>query len=196
MQHLVYLHGFLSSPKSEKAQQTLAYAKRQFPALNIYIPQLPGDINAAVRKIEVLMASLPANGARIGFIGSSMGGFLATYILEKYADTFNAKAVLVNPAVTPYELLADYIGEHQNPYTQERFTISSNSIKSLRTYSRNAISNAYRYQVMLQTEDETLDYRLAVAKYAGANMIIEPGGNHSFEGYTQHLRQIFTFLRQ
>jgi len=194
MQHLVYLHGFLSSPQSEKAQQTLAYAKRHLPALNVYTPQLPGDINCAVRKIEALVVSLPST--RIGFIGSSMGGFLSTYILEKYADKFDAKAVLINPAVAPYELLADYIGEHQNPYTQERFTINPDSIKSLRAFSSDTISQANRYQVMLQTEDETLDYRLAVAKYSKANLIIEPGGNHSFEGYTQHLEQMFAFLRQ
>jgi predicted esterase YcpF (UPF0227 family) len=193
MQHVIYLHGFLSSPKSEKAQQTLAYVKRHLPALNLYIPQLPGNIDRAVNTIETLLDSLPS--AKLGFIGSSMGGFLSTYMMEKYANKFDAKVVLINPAVAPYELLADYIGEHQNPYTQERFFISPQSIVSLHKYRPKKLSQLHRYQVMLQTEDETLDYRLAKAYYAGANVLIEKGGDHSFQAYEQHLGQIFTFLR-
>jgi predicted esterase YcpF (UPF0227 family) len=193
MQHVIYLHGFLSSPQSEKAQQTLAYVKRHLPALNLYIPQLPGNIDRAVNKIETLLDSLPS--AKLGFIGSSMGGFLSTYMMEQYANKFDAKAVLINPAVAPYELLSDYIGEHQNPYTQERFVISPQSIASLHHYHHKNLSQLHRYQVMLQTEDETLDYRLAEAYYAGANVLIEKGGDHSFQGYEKHLAQIFAFLR-
>lgn len=193
MQHVVYLHGFLSSPQSEKAQQTRAYVKRYLPALNLHIPQLPGNIDCAVNKIETLLNSLP--GAKLGFIGSSMGGFLSTYMMEQYANKFDAKAVLINPAVAPYALLADYVGEHQNPYTQERFVISPQSIASLHKYRPKHLSQLHRYQVMLQTKDETLDYRLAEAYYAGANVLIEKGGDHSFKGYEQHLAQIFAFLR-
>lgn len=193
MQHLVYLHGFLSSPQSEKAQQTRAYVKRHLPALNLHIPQLLGNIDRAVTKIETLLDSLPS--AKLGFIGSSMGGFLSTYMMEQYANKFDAKAVLINPAVAPYELLADYVGEHQNPYTKERFVISPQSIASLHKYCPTRLSQLHRYQVMLQTADETLDYRLAEAYYAGAHLCIEQGGDHSFQAYEQHLGQIFTFLR-
>lgn len=193
MQHLIYLHGFLSSPQSEKAQQTLAFAKRHYPALNIYVPQLSGNIGKAILSIEAIIATLPCKPLR--FIGSSMGGFLSTHFVEKYADTYGAKAVLVNPAVKPHELMNDYMGLHVNPYSQEQFSVHKQSIDMLRSLEVIAPRHPENYKVLLQTEDETLDYALAVAKYQGANMTIEQGGNHSFVGYEDHLPAIFDFLR-
>lgn len=206
MQHLVYLHGFLSSPQSQKAQQTLQYAKRHFPSLNMYVPQLPGDITKAVLLIDNLLATLPLHNT--GFIGSSMGGFLSTYCIEKYyaqAPTIAAsyssqrkiacpKAVLVNPAVTPFELLSDYMGQHVNPYTNETFHILPQHIATLKALYRNNLMVPSCYKVLLQTGDETLDYSLAAKKYAESNLVIEKGGDHSFVDYEKHLSRIFNFL--
>jgi predicted esterase YcpF (UPF0227 family) len=192
MQHLVYLHGFLSSPQSEKAQQTKAFAAKHYPYLNLHIPQLSGDIVKAVDKIDALLNTLPQG--KLAFIGSSMGGFLSTYFVEKYASKFDARAVLINPAVAPYNLLSDYIGDHQNPYSQERFTIAPQSIKNIHDYYVATLNHPSRFKVLLQTDDETLDYRLAVEYYRGANMTIETGGNHSFVNYERHLADIFAFL--
>lgn len=189
MQHLVYFHGFLSSPQSVKAQQTLAFVKQHFPSLNIYTPQLPGDIARAVHMVDCLMKTLPKR--KVGFIGSSMGGYLATYFCEKYGG----KAVLVNPAVRPFELLADYIGYHTNPNTGEKFSIHQGHIKHLKALDINCLSKPEAYKVLLQTGDETLDYKDAVQKYLGANMFIENGGDHSFVGYHKHLADIFKYLQ-
>ncbi|WP_371196191.1 YqiA/YcfP family alpha/beta fold hydrolase [Glaciecola sp. SC05] len=193
MQHVIYLHGFLSSPHSVKAQQTLAFVRRCYPALNMHVPQLSGDIVKAISMIESIVATLPERPLR--FIGSSMGGFLSTYFVEKYANKQGAKAVLVNPAVTPHKLLNDFIGEHINPYSQERFTITHDAIGILRSLEVQKLEHIQSYKVLLQTADETLDYRLAEAKYKGADMTIEQGGNHSFIDYDKHLPQIFEFLR-
>lgn len=189
MQHLIYLHGFLSSPQSEKAQQTLAFAKKHYPSLNVHIPQLLGNIDKAVKQIDALASSLAPHSLR--FIGSSMGGYLSTYALEKYGG----KAVLVNPAVEPFHLLEDYMGMHINPYTGEKFAIHSGTIAKLKNIYCDTIKQPKAYKVLLQTEDETLDYRLAVAQYKGADIAIEEGGNHSFVDYRKHLPSIFAFLR-
>lgn len=189
MQHLVYLHGFLSSPQSLKAQQTLRFVKQHFPALNLHVPQLPGDIQKAVRVVDNLLRTLPQG--RVGFIGSSMGGYLSTYAVEKYGG----KAVLVNPAVTPFLLLSSYIGRHVNPYTGEVFSIHAGHINKLKSMYAQKLNNPQAYKVLLQTLDETLDYRQALQKYEGANIVLEHGGDHSFMGYETHLAKIFEFLR-
>ncbi len=189
MYHFVYLHGFLSSPASEKARSTMAYLKRHYPAMRVYVPQLPGNIQEAVKIIDNLMMTIKSGKLR--FIGSSMGGFLSTYCVEKYGG----KAVLINPAVEPYHLLSDYMGAHLNPYTGERFTIHSGHLQLLREIDTPVIKQAKNYFVLLQTGDETLDYRMALAKYRGAKIQLESGGDHSFQGYENHLTDIFSFLR-
>jgi hypothetical protein len=196
MHHLVYLHGFLSSPKSLKAQNTLAFVKKHYPNINVHIPQLPGDIAKAFAVINRLLITLPMN--RTGFIGSSMGGFLSTYFVEKYAvqtgPTGLPKAVLINPAVEPFELLGDYIGQHVNPYTNEVFNIQQQHINMLRQLYVDTLSCPQRYNVLLQKGDETLDYKLAAAKYASSYLHIEEGGDHSFVGYERYLPDILQFL--
>lgn len=195
MHHLVYLHGFLSSPQSLKAQNTLAYAQQYYPSLNVHIPELPGDITKAVAIVDNLLRTLPIN--RTGFIGSSMGGYLSTYCIEKYAaaNSFSLpKAVLINPAVEPFRLLADYMGQHLNPYTNEIFYVHQQHITMLKDLYVNTLQDPLRYKVLLQKEDETLDYRLAAHKYAMSNLTLENGGDHSFIDYERHLPDIFSFL--
>lgn len=196
MHHLVYLHGFLSSPQSVKAQSTLAFAKQYFPSLNVHIPELPGDISKVVGIIDSLLRTLPIT--RTGFIGSSMGGYLSTYFMEKYAIQANScrfpKAVLVNPAVEPFTLLTDYMGQHLNPYTNEVFYVNPHHITMLKRLFVNTLRDPLRYKVLLQKEDETLDYTLAAKKYVKSTLTIEEGGNHSFVDYESHLPDIFRFL--
>lgn len=201
MQHLVYLHGFLSSKKSQKAQQTLAFATKHFPALNVHVPELSGNIHKTKQAIDALMNTLEPS--QVGFIGSSMGGFLSTYCLEAFCmKNFSylngkqnqARAVLINPAVTPVELLANYMGKHINPYTGEVFYIHNQHLTTLSKMHQTKLNHPQNYKVLLQTDDETLDYKLAEEKYKGANLVIEEGGNHSFVNYSSHLPNIFQFL--
>lgn len=193
MQHLVYLHGFLSSAQSEKAQLTLAFAKKHYPALNVHIPELPGDIGKAVKIVDGLLRTLPIH--QVGLIGSSMGGYLASYALEKYSDNDNgAKAVLINPAVEPFALLADYLGMHTNPYTGEKFFVTHQHLSKLQQIYVANLARPKQYKVLVQSGDETLDFNLAANKYAQSNLLIEQGGNHSFVGYQTHLSDIFSFL--
>ena len=119
-----------------------------------------------------------------------MGGFLSTYLVEKYGG----KAVLINPAVRPFDLLKDTLGEHLNPYTNKRFTLQERHIQQLHDLNVNSLKRASNYWVMLQTADETLDYRQAELKYADSKLTIEQGGDHSFQGYQKHLPEIFEFL--
>lgn len=198
MKHIIYLHGFLSSPKSAKATETLDYFTKYHPEVPLHIPTLSGKPSSAVKVVEQVIHGIvssndtdkdtPFNDLR--FVGSSMGGYLSTYFVE----TFGGKAVLINPAVEPFKLLSEYFGEHINPYTNELFDVDQGSVEQLIELNRPVLANDPKYLVYLQTGDETLDYRLAKAKYGVERCVIEDGGNHSFVGFRNHLRSIADFL--
>jgi predicted esterase YcpF (UPF0227 family) len=187
---VIYLHGFLSSPQSLKAAQSLEYVRAHHPDLTIEIPQLANYPNDALAIIEKLVAE--HKGKKLRFIGSSLGGFLSTFMVEKYSG----KAVLINPAVRPFELLVDFLGEHINPNTQQPFLLEKKHIDELRQLDTPTLSSTSDYWVLLQTADETLDYRQAETKYQDYKLSIEQGGDHSFQDFQRFLPDIFSFLLQ
>ncbi|WP_421133544.1 YqiA/YcfP family alpha/beta fold hydrolase [Alteromonas sp. A079] len=191
MSHVLYLHGFLSSPQSVKAQATKSYFDRFHPEVTLHIPELSNYPSKIEHQLLSLIAQTPElveNGLKL--IGSSMGGYLSTYLVEK----FGGKAVLINPAVQPYKLLHGFIGEHVNPYTQARFEIVESDLGVIEALDVPELKHQDAYRVMLQTNDETLDYRQAQQKYASSSLLIEKGGDHSFIGYEKHLPDIAAFL--
>ncbi|NVK55224.1 MAG: esterase YqiA [Alteromonadaceae bacterium] len=192
MNCILYLHGFLSSPHSIKAQQTRAYLHNQQPDIEFICPELSNSPSELANQLNDLITQHPKmlnEGLRV--IGSSMGGYLATWLVEQYGG----RAVLINPAVKPFELLQGYLGEHENPYTNKRFVLRHDDIEHIRNFYQPELVNPQRYQVLLQTGDETLDYRQAAEHYKGVSMCIENGGDHSFVGYEDHLPDILRFLR-
>ncbi len=191
MSEVLYLHGFLSSPQSVKAQSTLSWFASHHPDTKMHVPQLSNSPNKVKQQLDDYLQKHPSitrDGLRV--IGSSMGGYLASHLVEQYGG----RAVLVNPAVRPYELLLGFLGEHTNPYTQEKFSLVNDDMHILKTLDTPTIKCLQNYMVLLQTGDETLDYRQAQQKYQGAQLHIEPGGDHSFVGYEQHLPAIARFL--
>lgn len=113
-------------------------------------------------------------------------------MVEKYSG----KAVLINPAVRPFELLEDFLGEHVNPYTQQHFLLENQHIDELRKLDTPTLKATSDYWALLQTEDETLDYRQAENKYQNYKLTIEQGGDHSFQDFQRFLPEIFRFLLQ
>ena len=191
MQYVViYLHGFLSSPQSKKALQTLEFVRTNYPDLILEIPQLANYPNDAVTIIEQKVAE--HRGKKLRFIGSSLGGFLSTFMVEKHSG----KAVLINPAVRPFELLVDFLGEHTNPHTQQLFLLENKHIDELRHLDTPTLKPESDYWVLLQTEDEALDYRQAETKYQDYKLSVEDGGDHSFQNFQRFLPDIFRFLLQ
>lgn len=186
--NLIYLHGFLSSPQSVKARQTLDFVTQHYPQLDITVPELspyPDEVEQQLVALAQQKSDKP-----LRFIGSSMGGFLSTFLVER----FGGKAVLINPAVRPYVLLKDYLGEHQNPYTGRRFTLVEAHMDMLRALDCPTLKQPDHYWTLLQTGDETLDYREAEQKYQGGKLTIEQGGDHSFQHFERYLPDILAFL--
>ena len=170
--------------------QTLEFVTSQYPDLTIEIPQLANYPQAAADVIESVVKK--HQGKSLRFIGSSLGGFLSTYMREKYGG----KAVLINPAVRPFELLIDYLGAHVNPNTQIPFTLETKHLEELIRLDTPKVTTKDNYWVLLQTADETLDYKQAETKYQGCKMTIEQGGDHSFQYFQRFLPDIFRFLLQ
>ncbi len=125
-----------------------------------------------------------------GIVGSSLGGFYATYLSQKY----QIPAVLINPAVAPYRLLQNYLGWNRNYHTQQRFLLQSHHIDELKALEPKQINQPGLLRVLLQTADETLDYTWAEAYYQGCDLHIEQGGSHAFENFSLHCSDILGFL--
>jgi hypothetical protein len=127
----------------------------------------------------------------LNYIGSSLGGYYATYLAEKYSGS----AVLVNPAVKPYETLRAYLGKNKFYFDEGEWDFDESHIQQLEQMKVDSITDADRYLVLLQTGDETLDYREAESKYRDSRCIIEQGGDHSFVGLERFIPQIMQFCR-
>jgi len=188
MPTLLYLHGFNSSPESKKAQQTQRWFEQNAAQIEFLCPSLPPYADAAIRLLEELVTDRRPD--TVSVIGNSMGGFFATYLVEKYS----LKAVLVNPAVSPDRGLQDWLGENTNYHTGEKWLFESQHIDEYRRRDPLEIKNKNNYLVLLQSGDEVLDYRDAQQRYSGCKIILESGGDHSFIDYDQHLKNIHQFL--
>ncbi|MDX1490892.1 MAG: YqiA/YcfP family alpha/beta fold hydrolase [Pseudohongiellaceae bacterium] len=187
--YLLYLHGFNSSPLSYKARATFDYWLKAGAANEIAVPELPYSPAAAM---EILRDIVERQSKPVVVIGSSLGGYYATYLAEQY----RLRGVFVNPAVNPVERWEDHLGEHINYYSGRRHTITREHIAELAALDTPTLSHPENYMLLAQTGDQTLDYRLAVDKYVNGTNIIQEGGNHAFEAYEEMLPQIYRFLMQ
>lgn len=187
---VIYIHGFLSSPQSHKAQLTADYFQRMHPGVRFLVPDMPNNPAGAFARLDQLVREeLAQRPAQLALIGSSLGGFFASVLAERY----NLRAVLINPAVRPHERGKEFLGDYHNPYTQAPFSVSQQDVDCLAELAPAQITPE-RYWLMVQEGDETLDYRLAVAAYAGSQQLVEPGGDHSFVDFERHLPAIVEFL--
>ncbi len=189
MPTLVYVHGFLSSPQSHKAQITQRWLSEQAAPIDyrcLHLSPYPETTQAQLRQ---LMESL--RGQQVGYVGSSLGGFWSTWLVENYGH----KAVLINPSVRPHQLVDRVAGEIQhNYYTDESYEMTTAHGEQFRQAYPEQLKDLDRYWLMVQTGDETLDYRLAVERYRGCQQLVEQGGDHSFQGYEEKLPAIIQVL--
>lgn len=189
---LLYLHGFNSSPGSAKAQQMADWVARHRPDIELLIPAQPNTPAAAWAAIEqTIEEAVVRHGQRLrlGAVGSSLGGFMATRVSELYG----CRAALINPAVRPHELLCDYLGPQTNPYTDERYELLPRHMDELQGLAV-PVTAPGRLWVLQQQEDEVLDYRKTLAEYRFARLSLECGGNHAFMGFERYPAQIVRFL--
>lgn len=186
---LIYIHGFNSSALSHKGQQLARWCKLHRPDIEPLLPTLAPHPLPAMQQLTSLVKQYQ-NTHRIGVVGSSLGGYFATWLNFSYS----LPAVVVNPAVAPYLLLKDHLGAQQNPYTGERYLLEDVHMTQLRQFEVEQIREPHRVWLLQQQGDEVLDHRQAVVKYRDCKQTIEPGGCHAFTGFERFCAPIITFL--
>ena len=183
---MIYLHGFNSSARSNKARLLGEYLGQRGLSHRYASPSLPHRPTQAIAMAEAAMAGRP--GSEVCFVGSSLGGFYATHLAEKH----QARAVLINPAIDPHIGLRAYLGSQRNLYTGEKYQLTEATLREWQDLGVPRITPD-RYLLLVETGDEVLDYRLAVDFYAGARQVVVEGGDHSLQSYPRHLPAILEF---
>jgi predicted esterase YcpF (UPF0227 family) len=181
---IVYLHGFNSSPQSHKSQLLGRYLAQRGLASQYACPTLPPHASVAIREIEKLIGG----SSSLCFVGSSLGGFYATYLAEKH----DAKAVLINPAIDPHVGLRAYLGAQKNLHTGEPYELTEAHLEEWQRLFVPRITPS-RYWLIVETGDEVLDYRKAVERYSGARQTVIEGGDHSLQCFPGHMQAIVQF---
>ncbi len=181
---IAYIHGFNSSPASFKATLLRAEITRRAPQAVFIAPQLPHSPAAAAGLLENLARTHP----RMVLVGSSLGGYYATWLAEKFA----LRAVLLNPAVRPYELLAGHIGRQKNLHTGEEYDFTAQHVAQLQSLEVDVIT-PQRYLLLAARDDEVLDYRMAVARYRDARQIVIDGGDHGLSNFADYVGTVLDF---
>lgn len=186
---ILYLHGFRSAPASIKARALKARMVERGLADRFWCEQLPVSPRAAIALVEDEIARARAAGLEPTVVGSSLGGYYATWLAERH----ELRAVLVNPAVVAPLSLEAYVGIQDNLYTGERFAFTRGHIDELRAIEVPRITRPERFWLMVETGDEVLDYRHAVDKYAGARQTVLEGGDHGFSRWTDYLDEVIAY---
>jgi predicted esterase YcpF (UPF0227 family) len=184
--HILYLHGFRSSPRSAKARIVQARMEALGRAHELICPQLPASPKAAM---ELVLTLAERHADRIAIVGSSLGGFYATWLAER----FGCRAVLINPAVDPLKDLDKHVGVTTQWHSSEPFEFKREYIDELAALKVERITQPERYLLLAATGDEVLDYRDMVAHYAGAHQHVIDGSDHAVSEFAQYVDEALDF---
>ncbi|EPL04562.1 YqiA/YcfP family alpha/beta fold hydrolase [Pseudomonas sp. CF161] len=182
---ILYIHGFNSAPASQKACQLSSVMSTLGLSDQLRVPALHHHPREAMVQLEQAIAEL----GRPLLVGSSLGGYYATHLAERHG----LKALLVNPAVSPHRMFDGYLGTQKNLYTDETWELTHDHVAALAELEVPPPQDPQRYQVWLQTGDETLDYRSAQLYYRACALRIQAGGDHGFQGFAGQLPALLSF---
>jgi predicted esterase YcpF (UPF0227 family) len=182
---ILYIHGFNSSPLSKKATQLSEVMERLGLSDQWRVPALHHHPREAIGQLEQAITEL----GRPLLVGSSLGGYYATHLAERHG----LKALLINPAVSPHKLFDGQLGPQKNLYSDETWELTLDHVAALAELEVPAPRDPQRYQVWLQTADETLDYRHAQQYYRACALRIQAGGDHGFQGFAGQLPALLSF---
>lgn len=183
---ILYLHGFNSSPQSAKAKHLKQYLEDSGRSGEFLCPQLPHRPNLAIAVAEAELERLAQK--QITLVGSSLGGFYATWLAEKHG----LRTVLINPAIDPHLGLRSYLGAQRPFHGGEGYELTGRHLDEWQALVVTEV-HPERYLLLVETGDEVLDYRKAVRKYLGATQVVAQGGDHSLASFPDHIPLILKF---
>lgn len=184
---ILYLHGFRSSPKSFKARVVGKRMEQLGRAAELICPQLPASPTAAIALIHTLIDRYPPH--ELAVIGSSLGGYYATWLAEK----IGCRAVLLNPAIAPLKDLDAHVGVTTAYHSSEPFEFKREYIDQLRALAVAKITRPERYFLIAASGDEVLDYRDMVGHYAGARQHVIDGSDHAISEFPAYVDEVLAF---
>lgn len=184
--HIVYLHGFLSSPTTVKAQALADHLAAQGALGQFLAPTLPVEPDAAIHTAEA--ALMECIDEPVLLVGSSLGGFYATWLAQKW----NAPAVVINPAVRPDLSLQRYAGVQTHYVTGEQVLVRPEYFEQLGRY-RVSAPDPDRFWLLCAQDDEVLDSSEMVSHYVGCKQTVTRTGGHTFADFAQYLPDILAF---
>lgn len=185
--HVLYLHGFRSSPRSFKARVVGDRMKALGRANELICPQLPASPKEAMALVLTLVERYPAD--QLAVIGSSLGGFYATWLAER----LGCRAALLNPSVDPLKNLEKHVGVTTEYHSDKPFEFKPEYIDELRALKVERITKPERYFLLAATGDEVLDYRDMVARYDGAKQHVIEGSDHAISEFPQYVDEVLDF---
>lgn len=187
--HLLYLHGFRSSPQSAKARLVAERVRARHPGVHWWCPQLPASPREAAELIAQGIAGWPH--AQMAVIGSSLGGYYATWVAERQG----CRAVVLNPAVDPARDLAAQVGPQTAWHDpREQFLFRHEYVSELRALQAGPLTEPGRYLAVIAQGDEVLDWREMAARYAGAHVRLLAGSDHALSDFAEYLDEVLAFV--
>jgi len=185
VKRVIYIHGFNSSEKSYKAQQFASWIAVSFPNIEYVTPRLHYDPRVAMTQLIQLIDKNTV------LLGSSLGGYYAIYLSQLY----NIRAVVINPAIKPYELLADYLGSQYNPYLDLQYELTLDHVEALKSLFIEVLSQPDKIMLLQQMGDEVLPFSQAIEYFKQSTQHVEFAGDHSFVGFERYFDTIAKFLK-
>jgi predicted esterase YcpF (UPF0227 family) len=173
---IIYFHGFASSSDSTKAKLIKKYISKNHRKATIHTPDLSNNFEEAINQIESLIK-----------------GNDEPYALY-FSQKLQTKAILINPAIPPLDGFDIYLGENENYSTGEKFILTKNDIKFIRSVSHKKFNNHKNILLLVESGDETLNYSKSVAYFKGSNIDIVMGGDHSYSSFSEKLKKIANFI--
>ena len=184
--NIIYLHGFQSSSLSIKGQLLKRYCESR-PQWHVHLPDLNMPPHLALEKLAALIQELD----QVVLVGSSLGGFYATQLVAQH----HVPAVVINPAMRPWQLFQDLFGEVLPYVVHPNWSLTAGQLDDLADIALPIAQDADKILVLLQQGDEVLDYREAQRYYNGAALVIsETQGNHAMEDFADKIPMALQFL--
>lgn len=184
---ILYLHGFRSSPQSKKAQMIRVAMAARGRSNDFVCPQLPASPRAAAQLIEA--AARLEDTQRLSLIGSSLGGYYATWLAER----IGCRAALLNPAIKPYDDLRRHLGTQPVFFSDRTIDVLPEFMDELRALDTPVIARPERYFLLAATGDQVIDWRTMAAKYAGCRQRIIEGSDHELSDFPSYLHEVLAF---
>ena len=182
---LIYLHGFRSSPSSFKARLLGRRMAEWGLADRFVCPQLPASPRAAI----ALVCDAIVPTAEDTLVGSSLGGYYATWL----ADRFGSRLVLLNPAVDPADGLQAHVGVQTMYHSDEPFEFRPEYVDELRALRLPGTPDPRRCLLVAAKGDELLDWRDMVARYPGARHEVLEGSDHGLSDFEEYMDEVLAF---